>query len=765
MVISRLSGKVSYPEMSRLEASDFQHVSGAYELDLLGKTVIIALGQADFSFRKYGVVFYPIYLIHTITHDVMCKLGVVEYRTGDVSHLSDTGEVKLDAQPFAPLLFASVNATVLQHSLSEIIASAVAVTAASAPQNGKPRASSKKNRADTPAAIDKAASNTDEIVSAEAPIIANLEKRGLVYAAAADYELETDEGEGEEDEGEDQELKDVPLPTQTKELASVEKKQYETAHAAATMGGMGGGGMGGKSKSGIKRPAESWIQRFMHNKYFAVEDNEGGNDSIFATVRDGLRSQGRVITIDEMRTALSEMATKELYDDYVRHFNKYAQSLKRTLNEVAVHDTSLAAITERKTQSQGQRLPVAELLKIEAELKRVTNRRESVKQTAKHLQDTIRTRYGYMKDTKGEFDKFKTVLKTRSFIPDAWMLRALERMYNVKLIRLSSPRFEAGDLDNVIMCGDEISDSPGLDLADFRAVHKPIFFIMTGVDEHGNYSLIKYRAKGSFSFAELPYDVRIQIITKCMESGGGEYEHIPQFKRMMESSPGYISRQRQTGGRTGDDRGKNGIIIDDEPGSESGTTHARTHSKKSREIPVLQFYNRASNEFPGKGSGEYVPASDDHLFIPLASIPNWRRALSNFAESPFRLDGHTWFSVEHYYQGSKFKKQNRDFYLQFSLDSGSEIAKDPALAKAAGSKSGMFKGRLYRPSAVKMDSDFLSNGQGPKSVLDAMDAKFRQNVEMKRILLATLNARLYHFQRGEKPVLFSNLMQIREKLR
>jgi predicted NAD-dependent protein-ADP-ribosyltransferase YbiA (DUF1768 family) len=237
-----------------------------------------------------------------------------------------------------------------------------------------------------------------------------------------------------------------------------------------------------------------------------------------------------------------------------------------------------------------------------------------------------------------------------------------------------------------------------------------------------------------------------------MESAGGEYEHIPQFKRMMESSPDYISRHRQSGGGGG-----SGII--DSRESE------HNHSKGSKETPVLQFYNRASNEFPGKGPGEYVPASDEHLFIPLASIPNWRRALSNFAESPFRLDGHTWFSVEHYYQGSKFKNQNHDFYLQFSLDSGSEIAKDPALAKAAGSKSGIFKGHLYRPSAVKMDSDFLSNGRGQKAVLNAMEAKFRDNLEFKRILLATLNARLYHFQRGEKPVLFSNLMQIREKLR
>jgi hypothetical protein len=281
-----------------------------------------------------------------------------------------------------------------------------------------------------------------------------------------------------------------------------------------------------------------------------------------------------------------------------------------------------------------------------------------------------------MKDTRGEFDKFKTVLKTRSFIPDAWTLRALERMYNVKIIRLSSSRFESGDLDNVIMCGDEISDSPGLDISDFKAVHKPVFFIMTSVDERGNYSLIKYRAKGSFSFAELPYDVRIQIITKCTENSGGEYEHIPQFKRMMESSPGYIMRSQSQGGGGG-----RGVNRRRSINSEMKYGSADYGQNKTRELPVLQFYNRASNEYPGKGAGEYVPASDEHLFISLAAIPNWRRSLTNFAESPFVLDGHSWFSVEHYYQGSKFKKQNHDFYLQFSLDSGSDISKDPALAK------------------------------------------------------------------------------------
>ena len=737
MVFSRLPDceDLVYAELSRLEPEDEEYTTDAYELEIKGETVVVAFGKIKREFEKtrYGVVYYPLYLVNRHNHDVVRKIGLVEYFANDESRFNDTMELDIEATPFRPLLFSYITVAMLREAN---VGSADLAKARLKANNAKDKRKIQGFKSETPERVMNLANDQSSVTPlAEAKqTVVNVSDEDEEAIDDADNDnAKTDAGRQEGDG-----ISDVVLPTQTKALADKERAEYKTA-------GVKPGSDGGKA----------WIQTFMKNRHFGIEDNEGGTDSLFASIRDGLLSQGNMtdLTIEQMRVKMSEMATPELFNDYIKHYNKYAAQYKHHLGELARRNKEIETIKEQRVQ--GKSLSSSDLLKIKGVIDKHTAERDEIKERVDYLKDVVYRHYGYMKHTENKFQHFKTILTTRSFVPDAWALRALERAYNICIIRMSETRFKDNDLDNVIMCGDRIDDSPGLSMDMVTSNYKPILFLMLSVNDKDQYRLIRYHAKGSFAFPELQYDVRTHIMTKCIENPDVEFATIPQFKRLLEIYPAH---QRSGGGGGGGGQNGGGGADDNYGGGDDDKMSV------SRDVPIFQFYNRSGNDFPGKGGGEYVPASMRHLFTPLSKITNWRRALSNFSESPFIMDGHTWFSVEHYYQGSKFRKQNRDFYLQFALDSKSEISKDAAIAKAAGSKSGVLNGRLYRPKAVTVDNDFFTSGRGKQVLMEGLDAKFRQNTKMKNILLGTLNARLYHFQRGEKPILFTGLMQTRSKL-
>ena len=487
---------------------------------------------------------------------------------------------------------------------------------------------------------------------------------------------------------------------------------------------------------------DNWIQKFMKNINYDIIDNEGAGDCLFATIRDAFSSIAQQTTVNKLRKKLSEEIDdavfanfKEQYDMYSVGFVAETNAIKELAAEYVIIQQKFANVIDRNEQ----KILTENATKIKDEHDTMVKEK---KVTASLLND-----YKFMKgiDT---LDKLKTKVRSCDFWAELWTLGTLERILNIKFIILSSESYKNGDVTNVLQCGmtDKLLDAGG--------VFNPEFYLI--LDYTGShYKLVSYKKKMIFKFKETPYDIKKMISDKCLEKNAGAFALIPDFTQFSNKSPKKSSKKEEDN-------------FDD-------LNEAKLRGLYSNDI-VLQFYSKSTGKpLPGKGSGETIPNEKIIDYKELAIIPDWRKKLSNFwidrnAKTneihPFVLDNHKWASVEHYYQGAKFKKNNPEFYLSFSLDSGTELAKSPEMAKAAGGKTGKFKGTLIRPAQVSIDSDFFGK-RHKQEMYTAQYAKFTQSYEnnLKKLLLATGNAKLTHFSRGHPPVTFEDLMIIRDKIR
>jgi predicted NAD-dependent protein-ADP-ribosyltransferase YbiA (DUF1768 family) len=733
MVKSIINDNINYHEYSHLEKEDFNYNTPLYNLKILGITVIIGVGQLNYRYSKrYGVVYVPIYLFNA-NYEFVKQIGLYEMSSNEIK-MDQSGDIEINK--LKPLLYSTfVNTTLLRQSLVKTDKSSSAPASVSSVAENKKKEEINKN---TVVEIKKSLGKSTTIITGNEADDSDDDTDDAYMGTGPLYGVDAKQAHM---------LSGATiLPLQTKDQSELERKQY---------------------KHNLK---DLWIQKFLRNKYFNFIDNEGGSDSLFAVIRDALLTQGRATTINELRKQLSHEVTDETFKKYREKYAMYHGIIKtqngESKNKIEQYNDYKRRISSTHDRAQQQLMIAgAKKLAIEHNMKI-----DEIKYTK-----LLSSQYDYMKEVRN-IDQLKERIQTSLYWPDNWAISTLERILNMKFIFFSSTSYDAGDIENVLECG-------GVDMIDplilKKSVFEPTAYIIidkglitpissskshsltaSATTNKHMYRLITYKTHGIFAFSEVPYDIKLLITTKCLESQSGSFCMIPQFK-LFQKELGIRIDNNGMGNQSMDD-----IMEEIHMDSLGNSSKSRAgHHLYSPDI-VFQFYNKSNpNALPGMGSGEKIPEEDKIHFQRLASFDNWRRKLSNFWQEPFMHDKHMWQSVEHYYQGSKFKNNNREFYLKFSLDSRSELSSDPMIAKAAGSKNGKMNGAFIRPSNITVDPDFFSHGRGEREMSDAIYAKFSQNKNLKDMLLATRNAKLVQYLRGTQSKVFHNLMQVRHKLR
>lgn len=489
----------------------------------------------------------------------------------------------------------------------------------------------------------------------------------------------------------------------------------------------------------IPKQNSYWVNNFMKNSFYSVQDNKGSGDCFFYTIIDAFKTIGQYTTVANLRQIVSDHLTDDVFNEYFTLYNQYQTQLNNYAKEKKKYELRIKQLKENVSDDRASRLEIKdEISQLNDELREL---KENNNVTKELIEDVA-----FMKNIRNVND-FKNYIKSSSYYADNWAIGILEYALNIKMIILSHDEYSEKNMLGVLRCQDV---NPNIEQANS---FNPDYYIIA---DYGSvhYELIKYKDKGIFKFSELPYDIKVLIVDKCMERMAGTFNYIKDFIDFKEehTNKQHTSKQHTSIQHTNiqptntsqkQSGGKKHKYDDDIEQILSELYQFGTAKLWDDDIKLL-FYNNSSNSLPGKSLGEFIPKNKILEFKKLSKIKNWRKKLDNSWIQPFIIDGKTWASVEHYYQASKYK-HNPEIYNKFSMDSDSSLSKNVDKAR-----------NFYS----EIDESF-----DPKLELyTAQEAKFLQHDDLAEILIETNMANLFNQRRGKPALQSTNLMVIRKKI-
>lgn len=692
---SRLNKEITYHENAAIDDEDIGHVSDVYELDIGKKKHVVVLGKPKYIFSVKHLIFIPIYVIDDM-ETIRSQIGVFEFKLGVLPRIG------MDVSQFPePLFYSFVNDEYLAktHSESSLFLRKIKIPKTTTIKKSMNDGET-KNEGLTMDVL--ANDGTEE----ESKGVVTFDDRFQIHSNDAVLSARTNKVDpfsiGEIFEKIDNYSAMPALEEEIPATSAQIRKMY--------------------------RPSshDSWMAEYMKNPYYSVADatvSSFANESLFVSLCDAFRQIGKKTDVAKLRTLIATHYSLEEFKEpqqLYMEFDDRIKELERTSARLQANVSASRARMEETDMLEKQQ----EM--IEKEIERAKTQRDKY--------------VGYVREMDS-VDKMREFIRSSpAYWPNMWALQTLEKALRIKFILFSEDEYRVKNMDDVLQCGQDDLSS--------KTPPKPEYYILlstkdiksTGTEQ---YKLISYRDHSILRFAEIPHDIKVFLVNKCIERNAGAFYRIEDF-RVLKSKFG---------------------VDEDEGGSED---FAELEGANELFDPLTIFvFQTHSKKAPGKASGESILLSKIPQYGPLSEIKHWRQHLSDtWLESPFFLDGKKWKSVEHFLLGTRYRKGYPDVYHLFSLDSDEKFDKsigDLARDLAAARK---FEGHVPNKKGTAMvrvvpDLDF--NQQ--KERVRALHAKFGDNMDMRQTLSFTRNALLLYRNKSHRPLVPDmDLMKVRREL-
>jgi len=472
-----------------------------------------------------------------------------------------------------------------------------------------------------------------------------------------------------------------------------------------------------------------WVARFTQDPHYTLELIHGTPDSFFASVVAAFRDTGNTTTVKTLRALLANQVSDAIFQQEQTLY----QSIQHSINQI---DTDKQVIDKRfrhvESLLKTKGLNDADKKQLHQEIQQLRDSRQRIKQQQQQLHHQLRELTPHMHQVLNteQFRDYVASTHAPQFTANAWAIETLGNILHFETILFQEEHQEHKDT--------VISLLPPPTQQTKEHLH-PRFYIFMTLSPQGHYALVRYKDRALLTFPEIPYGIKMRLLTRSMENRYSRVHHLDDFVQL---------------------RSKMGLIQPEVPDD----IHAPLSDPETRFVIYANAPHTSCDL-------ENLPLHRRHQFLGLHQCPtHWRRLLSDDSmESIFLLDKQTWQSVTHYLHALPYKESHPAFHILFTKGQPFSKEKDSKyidIAKAA-AQTGRYQTKdkkdiVLRPPYIPCKE--LSPADKDAARYAALRAKITQNEDLRRILQSTDDATLLLFSRGEPLKTDASLMRIRTEM-